>query len=115
MLQRRTCFSDANAVENVIATGSARKGVPVVSRASFDAQERGEPVGGVVGYSVRLDTRACAATRLLYCTTGALLGLVRCVAMCTLPAEEPSRLRLCMLHSMMSQWLKSPGTIVQKG
>lgn len=33
-------------------------------------QERGEAVGGTVGYSVRLDTRACAATRLLYCTTG---------------------------------------------
>ncbi len=35
------------------------------------AQERGEPVGGVVGYSVRLDTKRSARTRLLFCTTGA--------------------------------------------
>ena len=33
-------------------------------------QERGESVGNVVGYSVRLDTRASARTRLLFCTTG---------------------------------------------
>ena len=35
------------------------------------AQERGEPVGGVIGYSVRLDTKRSARTRLLFCTTGA--------------------------------------------
>lgn len=34
------------------------------------AAERGEAAGGVVGYSVRLDTKASPRTRLLFCTTG---------------------------------------------
>ena len=38
-------------------------------------QERSEPVGGVVGYSVRFDTRTSARTRLLFCTTGAHAAL----------------------------------------
>lgn len=33
-------------------------------------QERGEGVGGVVGYSVRLESRTSRRTRLLFCTTG---------------------------------------------
>lgn len=37
------------------------------------AQERCERLGDVVGYSVRLDSRSSARTRLLYCTTGILL------------------------------------------
>ncbi|KAK9846310.1 hypothetical protein WJX81_001334 [Elliptochloris bilobata] len=47
--------------------------ISAVGVASRVAQERGESVGGTVGYSVRLDTRACATTRLLYSTTGVLL------------------------------------------
>ena len=35
--------------------------------------ERCERLGDVVGYSVRLDSRSSARTRLLYCTTGILL------------------------------------------
>lgn len=35
------------------------------------AAERGEELGGVVGYSVRLDSNTSARTRLLFCTTGA--------------------------------------------
>eukprot|EP00928_Gymnodinium_smaydae_P086237 TRINITY_DN7015_c0_g3_i3.p1 TRINITY_DN7015_c0_g3~~TRINITY_DN7015_c0_g3_i3.p1 ORF type:complete len:1283 (+),score=277.09 TRINITY_DN7015_c0_g3_i3:94-3849(+) len=34
------------------------------------AQERGEDVGGAVGYSVHLDSTTSASTRLLFCTTG---------------------------------------------
>ncbi|KAK9848234.1 hypothetical protein WJX84_008694, partial [Apatococcus fuscideae] len=35
--------------------------------------ERGDKVGGQIGYSVRLDTRASACTQILFCTTGVLL------------------------------------------
>jgi len=35
------------------------------------AAERGETAGGVVGYTVRLDSKRSARTRLLFCTTGA--------------------------------------------
>lgn len=34
------------------------------------AAERGEAAGGVIGYSVRLDSRRSARTRVLFCTTG---------------------------------------------
>ena len=37
------------------------------------AAERGESIGGTVGYSIRFDTRASSATALLFCTTGLLL------------------------------------------
>lgn len=36
-------------------------------------QERGEVVGNVVGYSVRLESKTSLRTRLLFCTTGLLL------------------------------------------
>ncbi|MCC6213881.1 MAG: ATP-dependent helicase HrpB [Polyangiaceae bacterium] len=37
------------------------------------AEERGEPLGGLVGYSVRFDERSGPSTRLLYVTEGVLL------------------------------------------
>ena len=37
------------------------------------AQEMGEPLGGLVGYAVRLEQRRSADTKLLFCTTGVLL------------------------------------------
>ena len=37
------------------------------------AAERRERVGGVVGYSIRLESRQSKDTRLLFCTTGILL------------------------------------------
>ena len=37
------------------------------------AKERGQHVGGEVGYSIRMETRSSAQTRLLFCTTGILL------------------------------------------
>ena len=35
--------------------------------------ERGEHVGGTVGYTIRLESKTSAATKLLFCTTGILL------------------------------------------
>jgi HrpA-like RNA helicase len=43
------------------------------------AEERGETVGargGVVGYSIRGETKRCAETRLRFCTTGVLLKML---------------------------------------
>ena len=37
------------------------------------AEERGERLGGVVGYNIRLESATSSATRLLFCTTGILL------------------------------------------
>ena len=36
------------------------------------AAERGEAVGGVVGYSIRLESKSSSKTALLFCTTGIL-------------------------------------------
>eukprot|EP00775_Hariotina_reticulata_P004412 gene4412-4665_t len=49
--------------------------IAAVGLASRVAEEVGDAVGvgGVVGYSVRLDSRTSSATRLLFCTTGVLL------------------------------------------
>ena len=37
------------------------------------AAERGENIGGTVGYTIRLESKTSAATKLLFCTTGILL------------------------------------------
>jgi hypothetical protein len=37
------------------------------------SQERCEAVGGLVGYSIRLEAKTSSRTRLLFCTTGILL------------------------------------------
>ena len=44
--------------------------ITVAERVSF---ERQESVGNTVGYQVRLNSRCCASTRIMYCTTGVLL------------------------------------------
>ncbi len=44
--------------------------ISAVGVATRVAQERGERLGDVVGYSVRLDSRRSAHSRLLFCTTG---------------------------------------------
>ena len=46
--------------------------ISAVGVAERVAAERGERVGGVVGYSVRLDSKASADTCLLFCTYGIL-------------------------------------------
>ena len=53
---------------NVLVTQPRR--ISAVGVAARVAQERAEQVGSVVGYSVRLDSRRSARTRLLFCTTG---------------------------------------------
>lgn len=45
------------------------------------ASERAEKVGGTVGYSIRLECRRSARTRLLFCTTGILLRRMQADAM----------------------------------
>jgi len=37
------------------------------------AAERGEAIGGTVGYTIRLESKVSSATKLLFCTTGILL------------------------------------------
>ncbi|PRW33164.1 P-loop containing nucleoside triphosphate hydrolase isoform A [Chlorella sorokiniana] len=56
---------------NIICTQPRR--ISAVGLATRVAAERGEQVGGTVGYSVRLDSKQSARTRLLFCTTGVLL------------------------------------------
>jgi len=53
---------------NVIVTQPRR--ISALGLASRVAAERGEDVGQTVGYSVRLDTKQSARTRILFCTTG---------------------------------------------
>lgn len=55
---------------NIIVTQPRR--ISALGLASRVASERGERVGEVVGYSVRLESKTSALTRLLFCTTGAL-------------------------------------------
>ena len=40
------------------------------------ADERGEAIGKSVGYSIRLETKRSAETRLLFCTIGVLLQML---------------------------------------
>ena len=47
--------------------------ISAMSVAKRVADERGERLGGTVGYSIRLESKCCAATTLLFCTTGILL------------------------------------------
>ncbi len=56
---------------NIIVAQPRR--ISAMSVAERIANERGEPLGGTVGYSIRLDSRCSRNTRLLFCTTGILL------------------------------------------
>lgn len=56
---------------NIVVTQPRR--LAAVGVATRVAAERGERLGATVGYSVRLESRRSAATRLLFCTTGVLL------------------------------------------
>ncbi|CAK9017343.1 unnamed protein product [Durusdinium trenchii] len=57
---------------SIICTQPRR--IAAVGVATRVAEERGETVGGHVGYAVRLDSRSTRYTRLLFCTTGVLLN-----------------------------------------
>jgi ATP-dependent RNA helicase DHX57 len=56
---------------NIICTQPRR--LPAVALASRVSDEIGQPCGGVVGYSVRLNKKLSRDTRLMFCTTGILL------------------------------------------
>ncbi|KAJ2656320.1 helicase [Coemansia sp. RSA 1200] len=64
---------------SIICTQPRR--ISAVGVATRVAAERGESggeiCGGIVGYAVRGETRRSAATRLLFCTTGVLLQMLR--------------------------------------
>ncbi|CAB4056568.1 DHX57 [Lepeophtheirus salmonis] len=54
-------------------TGCGKKEYQPLGVAERVAQERNEKIGNLVGYSIRLETKASNKTRLLFCTTGILL------------------------------------------
>lgn len=56
---------------NMICTQPRR--LSAIAVAGRVAVERNEPVGSIVGYSIRLENKQSARTRLLFCTTGILL------------------------------------------
>ena len=56
---------------NIVCTQPRR--LAAMSVAQRVAAERAEAVGGTVGYKIRLESKAGADTRLMFCTTGILL------------------------------------------
>jgi ATP-dependent RNA helicase DHX57 len=67
-LLEQAIAAGSGAACNIIVTQPRR--ISATGLAMRVAAERGEPVGGTVGYSVRLDSKQSARTRLLFCTTG---------------------------------------------
>mmetsp|Transcript_117708 Transcript_117708/g.375150 ORF Transcript_117708/g.375150 Transcript_117708/m.375150 type:complete len:1223 (+) Transcript_117708:59-3727(+) len=61
-------LESADQVGNIIVTQPRR--LSALGLAHRVAQERGQEVGQLVGYSVHLDNCSCQSTRLLFCTTG---------------------------------------------
>ena len=47
--------------------------ISAVGVAERVAAERGEVVGGVIGYAIRLESKSSANTALLFCTSGILI------------------------------------------
>jgi len=56
---------------NIIVAQPRR--ISAMSVAERVAAERGESIGGTIGYTIRLDSKASRNTRMLFCTTGILL------------------------------------------
>ncbi|KAG0493771.1 hypothetical protein HPP92_004765 [Vanilla planifolia] len=56
---------------NIICTQPRR--ISAISVAARIASERGENLGEIVGYQIRLESKRSPQTRLLFCTTGVLL------------------------------------------
>jgi hypothetical protein len=56
---------------NIVCTQPRR--ISAVGVAERVARERAEKIGGMVGYSIRLENKRSEHTRLLFCTTGILL------------------------------------------
>ena len=62
---------EADPLASVVCTQPRR--ISAMSVAERVAVERGEKLGGTVGYQIRLENKRSARTRLLFCTTGVLL------------------------------------------
>lgn len=69
-------ISDRGADCNIICTQPRR--ISAISVAARVAAERGDELGATVGYQIRLETKRCWSTRLLFCTTGVLLRRLVC-------------------------------------
>ena len=63
--------NDRGSQAYIICTQPRR--IAAISVAERVAYERDEPLGPVVGYQVRLNSRVEPSTRLVFCTTGVLL------------------------------------------
>ena len=59
---------------NIICTQPRR--IAAVGVAERVAEERGEPIGHSVGYTIRGESKRSAASRLVFCTTGVLLKML---------------------------------------
>lgn len=66
--------TDKGAACNIIIAQPRR--ISAMSVAERVAAERGEDIGTTVGYTIRLESKAMANTRLLFCTTGKSLSCV---------------------------------------
>lgn len=64
-------FSERNEPVRIICTQPRR--IAAISVAERVANERGEQLGGTVGYQIRLESRMSSKTALMFCTTGILL------------------------------------------
>lgn len=64
-------FSERNEPVRIICTQPRR--IAAISVAERVANERGEQLGGTVGYQIRLENRMSSKTALMFCTTGILL------------------------------------------
>lgn len=64
-------FAERNEPVRIICTQPRR--IAAISVAERVANERGEQLGGTVGYQIRLENRVSSKTALMFCTTGILL------------------------------------------
>ena len=74
-LLEEECRNGRGGACKIIVTQPRR--IAAIALAERVAVERGGRAGGTVGYAVRLESKASADTRLLYCTTGVLLSQLR--------------------------------------
>lgn len=69
-------FNNRGAEANVIVTQPRR--ISAIGVSERIAAERCEKIGQTCGYSIRLESKRSAKTRLLLCTTGVLLRRLQC-------------------------------------
>ena len=69
-------FNNRGAEANVIITQPRR--ISAIGVSERIAAERCEKIGQTCGYSIRLESKRSAKTRLLLCTTGVLLRRLQC-------------------------------------